>query len=439
MKHYLVRSFLTVSGILLALCISTPISHAQGTDLAPFILRFIENGSAQLNANQSIALIFAMKEDGTALLLAEHKIPDSYDTYVRDDDVLWQKPGTVSPDQVKQMLAAQQTLSGLPDQYWPTQDYAVDLPNAGGSTPYKRLLLNHTLKRGSAKDQETLQGAIQTILDVRKTFEPLVVFSWSGGFAGRSTRLTVFPDGQVTYEDKRRRTTVIDRITPPDMEVLQRLLHTNPYLLYSPSVKQSCADCWFYSVISITQDGLKGIELDQITLNSAPQSFQTIVTLLADLSDQEALVRVSLTPAPTLTPTATELVRVQPPTATLTAFKATVTPAGSTASPQPTPDQWGSELTATDNHIELDVLETSDDLFIGAVKRFQLQPGEAPKDCVVFVIRGPMALAVGLFGPGWVERRYNMTDAMIATRIQDGIDLLSQYCNKEKIQVMRVP
>ncbi len=76
---------------------------------------------------------------------------------------------------------------------------------------------------------------------------------------------------------------------------------------------------------------------------------------------------------------------------------------------------------------------------IGAVKRFQLQPGTVPKVCVVFVIRGPMALAVGLFGPGWVEERHNWTDAMIASRIQDGIDLLSQVCDRDKIQVIRVP
>src|SRR5262249_36360461 len=103
------------------------------------------------------------------------------------------------------------------------------------------------------------------------------------------------------------------------------------------------------------------------------------------------------------------------------------------------PEQWQRALTEEDTNINLDVLDSYNDVFIGAVKRFQLQPGQAPKECVVVVIRGPMALATGQFGPGWVEVRHNWTDAMIASRIQDGIEALSQFCPREKIQVLRYP
>src|SRR5262249_50218601 len=161
---------------------------------------------------------------------------------------------------------------------------------------------------------------------------------------------------------------------------------------------------WTFSLASLTEDGLKVTNFDQNGLDAGPASLKTLVTLLQDLSDQEALVRVTLTPMPTLTPapTSTKLA----PTPTPTQTPAATLRAGTTQKPTREPEQWGHALTEEDTFINLDVLATSDDVFIGAVKRFQMHPGEAPKDCVVFIIRGPMALATGFFGPGWVEIRH---------------------------------
>lgn len=50
-----------------------------------------------------------------------------------------------------------------------------------------------------------------------------------------------------------------------------------------------------------------------------------------------------------------------------------------------------------------------------------------------------MALALGVFGPGWIEVRHDLSEAAIASRLQDGVDALSQYCDKDKIQVLRFP
>jgi hypothetical protein len=192
-------------------------------------------------------------------------------------------------------------------------------------------------------------------------------------------------------------------------------------------VRTSCADCWNYTIITITDAGIKTAEFDQSALDTAPQSLKVLVTLLSDLSSQEALIKITTTPFQTGTRTAS--VKVM----------ATSTPVGATPKARPTSIVWDTILHEDDGRVEIDVLQNSDELIIGAVKRFQLQAGTVPTDCAVFVIRGPMALTIGLFGPGWVERRYNMTEAAVASRIQDGINMLSKYCDKDKIQVVRVP
>src|SRR5262249_15637824 len=153
-----------------------------------------------------------------------------------------------------------------------------------------------------------------------------------------------------------------------------------------------------------------------------------------DISDQEAMIYVTPTLLPTLRPTFTAGPVVQ-----RTARPTRTPKANGTPQPSPTAARWATRLDPGENRVEMIVLQTSDDVKMGTVKWFQLQPVQAPQECVVFAIRGPMALMLGLFGPGWAEEHNGWTDAMISTRLQEGIDLLSQYCERDKIRVVRVP
>jgi hypothetical protein len=441
MKQNLPKYLLALFGACLLFGLSSQAitSSAQSNRTEPFVLRFVEMSLANTNFNQSIVLVFIVRPDGTTSLFAERQLPGYSDPFFDSGVILWQQTGTISPDQLQQVIAVQQSLTTMPsDQYWPVRDYLFDYQISRDPYKEKQINLNHNLKHGSSKTQAALEKAVQTMLYIRKPFEPLVAFGWSGGFGKRDTQLTVLSDGHLTYEDKMLQKTVADKMTQPDLDMVQQLISSASFKGYPPLVKGNCSDCWTYSVVSVTQDGFRTTEFDQNALESGPKSLKTLVTLLADLSNQEALIKIATTPLASSTPT------VLPTTGSSTASPNDVKPtstrvAGATAKPSPTPIRWESTLTADDAHIELDVLKTSDEIIIGAVKRFQLQPGQVPTECAVFTIRGPMALEIGLFGPGVVERSSNMTDAMIAQRIQDGIELLSQYCDKEKIKIVRVP
>ena len=65
-----------------------------------------------------------------------------------------------------------------------------------------------------------------------------------------------------------------------DIEKLHQLLQDIDFSMYSPSTPSSCADCWIYSIAAMTDQGIKVVEVDEVTLESAPQSIKTLVTLL---------------------------------------------------------------------------------------------------------------------------------------------------------------
>src|SRR6185369_15578016 len=101
-----------------------------------------------------------------------------------------------------------------------------------------RLQLNNHLKRGDPTQKAAIDKAVQAILDLRKPFEPLITFGWSGGFGRRATQLTILPDGRLTYEDQMRMITVADKMTQPDMELLQQLIRNPNFKGYPALVKK---------------------------------------------------------------------------------------------------------------------------------------------------------------------------------------------------------
>ena len=415
-------------GLLASLGIWARPSSAQAISIDPFVLRFVEVSAT--NASQSTSLVFVVKDDGSTLLVVDRKIPNAYDIYFAEEDVIWQQTGKLTPEQLDKVKAARQTLSSAPDQYWAGKNYAFDFPISSKEGDNKRVQFNNKLKRLTSAEHLKVLDAVLPLIYIRDPFVPLVTFGWSGGFSKRSTLLTVLLDGRMTYEDRMRQTAISDQMTDLDLDLVRQLIRNPSFKRYPPVAKQNCTNCWVYSIVTITADGLKTAEFDQAALELAPKSLKTLVTFFSDLSAQEALIRITTTPHPaaTVSPTATS------------AVKPTSTPeSGATLKPSPTAIGWQSSLTEADAHIEMDVLHSEDEVIIGALKRFQLVPGQVPTECAVFVIRGPIALAIGLFGPGWVERRDNMTDAQVEQRLQEGVDALSQYCDRDKIKIMRVP
>src|SRR5262249_27867768 len=158
--------------------------------------------------------------------------------------IIWKQTGKISEDQLNQVIAAQKAISNVPDQYWASKNYAFDFPLSEKPADNKRVQLNNTLKRSNSETKSTLESTVQTLLDIRKPFVPLVAFGWSGGFGKRDTQLTVLPDGRMIYEDQMRQTTVADKMTQPDMDLVQQLISNPGFKSYPPVVKQSCADCW---------------------------------------------------------------------------------------------------------------------------------------------------------------------------------------------------
>src|SRR5258708_4473792 len=219
MKHTLARRLLALFGIclLLGTSLRATTSYASGTDFGVYILRFFEIGPAKFNANQLPALMFGVKDDGKTFLAILRKLPEAYSNYIEDADLVWHQEGTLTTAELNRVKLAQTGLIGVPDQYWPGNDYAIDRVAQATGPKDARLLLNNQLKRANASDSAAVQNAVQIILQIRKRFEPMVVFNWSGGFGRRSSQLTIQSECQVTYPDALLGTTVTDNMTPRDI------------------------------------------------------------------------------------------------------------------------------------------------------------------------------------------------------------------------------
>ena len=238
-------------------------------------------------AHAPISLVFTVNDDATATLEIVRHQKDTNQT-------LWQDSSTITQSQLDEVIGLVGSLSTVTDQSWHDKDYTFEFPTADGNK--KPLELYNGYQHVDPKMDATLQKVVQTLLDIRKPFEPLAVFGWSGGFVGRSTQLTIKADGTATFEDKNRKAVAKDKVSQADIEKLQQLLQDTAFTANAPSTPSSCADCWAYSIAAITDEGIKVVEVDEVTLESAPQAIKTLVTLLKNLSTQEAARQVTVTP-----------------------------------------------------------------------------------------------------------------------------------------------
>jgi hypothetical protein len=238
-------------------------------------------------AHAPISLVFTLNDDATATLEIVRHQKDTNQT-------LWQDSSTITESQLDEVIGLVGSLSTVPDQSWHDKDYTFEFPTADGNK--KPLELYDGYQHVDPNMDKTLQKVVQTLLDIRKPFEPLVVFGWSGGFVGRSTQLTIKADGTTIFEDKYKKAVAKEQVDQADVEKLRQLLRDTDFSTYSPSTTSACADCWLYSIAAMTEQGIRIVEFAEVTLESAPQSIKTLVTLLKNLSNQEAARQVTVTP-----------------------------------------------------------------------------------------------------------------------------------------------
>ncbi|MEA2124948.1 MAG: hypothetical protein QOI80_1730 [Solirubrobacteraceae bacterium] len=109
---------------------------------------------------------------------------------------------------------------------------------------------------------------------------PLVVYEHGGGIAAQPRRLVIERDGRakltvVTGADESHRAF---RLTGPELDDVERALED------AAGAEQpkptGCADCFTFS---ITADGID-VDLDQVSIDDAPEPVGRLVTLLEGLS-----------------------------------------------------------------------------------------------------------------------------------------------------------
>jgi len=279
------RNLTTYLLILIGACLllGTSESYAQEatpTETSQPVMIFTEM------AHAPNSLVFTVNSDSTSTLAI---------TLSKNDQkqIIWQQTDTITSEQLDQVKALGKPLSAITNESW-RGDYSFEFSTDDGKTKTVELFSGY--QHVDPNMDKTLQKIVQTLLDIRKPFEPVVIFGWSGGFVGRSTQLAIKADGTATFEDKNMKAIAKDKVSQADLEKLHQLLQDRAFTAYAPSAPSSCADCWVYSIAAMTDQGIKVVEVDEVTLESAPQSIKTLVTVLKNLSTQEAARQVTVTP-----------------------------------------------------------------------------------------------------------------------------------------------
>jgi len=196
------------------------------------------------------ALTFTIKTDGTAILEMTHYQKNG------EPEVIWQQSGLITPEQLTQVDTLPVTLGGLADQFQPDrskQDVTFVFDIAG---KHREISLGTRFQAYDKPMVKTLQAAADVLAAIRKPFETLVIFEWTGGFAGRSTVLSVQNDGSATFEDRYRKTVSQVQFTQEQLDEVRKLLQGKEFLNYTASPLGGCSDCWEFTITGMTAKGI---------------------------------------------------------------------------------------------------------------------------------------------------------------------------------------
>lgn len=384
MKRRLPKSLLLVACVCL-LIRALPV-NAQESMVHP-VMTFIEGSHAARSLN------FIVTSDGNATLALVQGKAD-------DQQVLWHETGPITPAQLDVVQALPRLLGSMIDTYW-KGDYAFTFPTPDGKT--KSVNLFYGSEHVDASVQDALKQALQTLLDIRKPFEPFIVFGWSGGFAARSTQLVIKADGTASYEDKFKKSTTQGKVNSTNVKTLRKLVQESVASTASV-VTSACADCFVYSISVVVDGKLLTIDLDDATLDSAPRSTKDLVALLKNLSAQQATSQVTPTPDPN----------------------------------SPIPSCCSNSVGPGDENDYLGHLNRND-VMIVAARFLALQRNVVATECVVAVLHGPMVYDVALFDGYWIDIEKNATPQAVEAITQSAIDTVAKDCGKDKVKIIRIP
>jgi hypothetical protein len=231
----------------------------------------------------STRLVFTIQADGSLILEQQRQQDETWQT-------VWRQPGRIAPVEVDKLVAP--FLAKLDDTYAPKD--AADgcaslvLEVKAATSGARRIEIG--CGRGQTIPAE-LQAGIDNLLAIRQPLMTLLTFRWSGGFAFRSTRLTIQNDGTLTLTDEVRKTSVAWQVSQDKLDELRKLLRSEAVAAYAPTLPSACADCWIYTITTMTVQGMQTIKLDDAILSRSdvPAEVRQLVGLLKAIRPPEGV------------------------------------------------------------------------------------------------------------------------------------------------------
>jgi len=269
-----------LGGLSLAWASLWNVSPAQATTATPTPTPAAMLVFSEYSDDHKGVLTFTIRLDGTATLGQSQTQDGKSNTF-------WHHDGKLSTEQFAQVKTLAPLLAGLIDQYQPDpagKDYEFAVTEASGKT--QKVNLSRRFQAYDKKSVAMLQDAAASLTSIRKPFENLLIFEWTGGFAAQSIVLTIQNDGTAIFEDRFRKTSSLQKFNGEQMLSLQALVAKASYIKYK-SPPMVCADCWVYTVKAMTYQGLYTLSISDAELSfsqsTTPIEIKQLIRALRDL------------------------------------------------------------------------------------------------------------------------------------------------------------
>jgi hypothetical protein len=281
-----------VFGLLLALCATpgvhgtadaataepTAASTADSTALpAHVIVVFTEYDNGHTGAQ-----VLTVQDDGAVSLEGQIAKDNAFQP-------AWKQSGKITQAQLDSLvsLLGNKAFGTLEGSYAPKRGQD-DCTSLSITTPAKTVSVLCSVEQHYPGAPAELEQAVHLLREIRTPLETLITFEWSGGFAPRSTVLTIKNDGTATLEDTMKKTKASWELSPAQMEALRRLLRGETFARFESADFSVCSDCWLYTITAMTAQGPKTIKVDDAQMDKVRDDIKTLIDTLKNFEPPAA-------------------------------------------------------------------------------------------------------------------------------------------------------